>query len=321
MKLATILAGLPPPSGWYFGGSGYGLEPLTLPHPDGSDDGPGDPASRYDYGEACLRILQSGASAETAGNTSANELFWFRWVTGHQVSFIIWRLMAQTLHEMRAGQLAQPAAVESLCDYVRGYCTMLLYTSSCTRDVYENLIRPSMYLQHRGFSGSWAPDYRPVRDVFHGRLRADCGSGHLSRAVELCSAVHDGVAAKLVPSGSSLLQESVKGRRLADARLPDMQVRGALFDNYFLTLRGRVSLPDIVAQLLRRLVAISQDVAVNGLHPFAAGAEDRPRELRSAAILDCEDGFAVNNFRVARCAVGLVAGDGCGVRLSVCQMG
>ncbi|WKX68679.1 hypothetical protein [Streptomyces sp. XD-27] len=139
-----------------------------------------DPPRRA-FHEACRRIRQvapgdpplprlgAGAEPET--------VYWFRWVTGHQVSFVIWRLMAWLLDDLRAGRVARPAAVRSLTEYVRGYSAMLDYGSSCPREVYQSVIRPSMYRQHRGFSGSWAPDYRPVREVFRGTSWASCCAG------------------------------------------------------------------------------------------------------------------------------------------------
>jgi hypothetical protein len=185
---------------------------------------------------------------------------------------------------------------------------MLLYTSSCPRRVYRELIRPSMYRQHRGFSGGWAPDYRPVRDVFQGRPLAgvdghDCGELH--RAVELCRVVHEGIGAKLVPGDRSLLQKSAASRRAHDIRLPDMRLLGALFDNYFMTLRAPVSWPDIVGQALRRLVAVADDVTMNGLHP--RGYANRPPQLASAEVLDVEDNLAAVCLDVARCAVALIS--------------
>lgn len=291
----TMLSDLPATSEWYFGGVRYGLEPLTLPNPDVPDDDL--PAGNHaDFQDACARVLEARMAA---GDESEREIFWFRWLTGHQVSFVIWRLMAQTLRDMDAGRTPWPAGCRVLADYVRGYCAMLLYTGSCPPQVYQDLIRPSMYLQHRGFSGGWAPDYRPVRDVFRGRL--DPGAGELAAAVRLYQAVHEGVAAKLVPDGPSLLRAAGSARRTGDIRLPDPKVLGLFYDNYFLTVRAQVSRRDVVAQLLRRLVAVTQDLTANGLH-IAGGP--RPSQLSSVEVFACEERLPQINARVASHAAG-----------------
>jgi hypothetical protein len=312
MSTAAMVTDLPAGSGWYFGGYLYGLEPLTMPDPGVADDDPAHPVrdtrSRRAYADACLRILRPG---EVGGGELTDELYWFRWITGHQVSFVIWRLMAQTLHGLRAGAIAQPAAVRTLCGYVYGYTAMLLYTSSCPRQVYQDLIRPSIYRQHRGFSGGWAPDYRPVREVFRGRPLAGVDgqmSGDLHQAVRFCQTVHEGVGAKLVTDGRSLLQASAASRRAHDIRLPDTRLLGALFDSYFMTLRAPVSTPDIVAQVLRRLVAVTHDVAMNGLHP-SGSTQDRPSQLRTPDVLSFDSELAPVCFDVARSAIALVAGE------------
>jgi hypothetical protein len=321
MGTGTILTDLPTRPGWYFGGFRYGLEPLTLPTPDAADVAPGqEVAVPPDYAEACRSIFRADRPGWADDLGSVDELFWFRWITGHQVSFVIWRLMAQALHDVRAGLVGPASVVGPLCEYVRGYCAMLLYTSSCSRQVYERLIRPSMYLQHRGFSGSWAPDFGPVRDLLRGRPLTGVGgqeAADLRRAATLYRTVHEGVAAKLVPGGQSLLQDSVPARRAQDVRLPDTRVLGFIYDSYFLTRRAPVTRLDIAAQLVRRLVAISQDLAANGFYPSTvAGAGDKPYELCSADVVECEQGLTRIAYRIANFAVGQSADDSAGQTLA-----
>jgi hypothetical protein len=157
-----------------------------------------------------------------------------------------------------------------------------------------------MRLRHRSFSGGWAPDYAPVRDLFRGRetrLNELPGADALSRAIELYRLVHDGVAAKLVPDGKSLLRQST-------VHASGHELLGLLYDNYFLTLRAPVSHQDVVAQLLRRLVAIAQDVAVNALDRSSSGdLDDRPPELRAPQVAACELLFFKILCKVATCAV------------------
>lgn len=313
MSTATMVTDLPADAGLFFGGYPYGLEPLTLPSPVVPDDVPGHQGQHgppmQDYERACRLILRTEGPAPAVNDPPAHELYWFRWITGHQVSFVVWAVMARTLRDLRAGRVAQPAALTALRHYVRGYAAMLLYTSSCPRQVYHDLIRPSMYLQHRGFSGSWAPDYQPVRKVFQGKGFADLRSPEdLSSAVRLCQTVHSGVAKRLLQDGRSLLLESASVRRACEARLHGNRLFGVLYDNYFMTLRTAVSWPDITAQLLRRLVAISQDLTANGLYPSPAAAREWPAELRSAEVVRIEHNLPGVNEHVARWAVGTATG-------------
>ncbi|MEU5635908.1 hypothetical protein ACH47C_19480 [Streptomyces rishiriensis] len=128
----------------------------------------------------------------------------------------------------------------------------------------------------------------------------------LSRAVKLCQIAHQGVAAKLVPGGRSLLQQSAESRRVHD----DAVLHGVLFDNYFLTLRATVPWSDIVVQMLRRLVAIAQDVTTNGLsEPCGEGTRDSSLGRLPAELRRVESGFLDIAFRVARSAICLTTGD------------
>jgi L-tyrosine peroxygenase len=296
-----VLNELPCADRWDFGASPYGLEPLTLP-PAGARQTIFWRSSRC-YDGACRRIeeITSGRGRVDGIGLSdpAVELAWFRWITGHQVSFIVWRLMAELLWEVDddprvAGQVARP-----LRDYVRGYSAMLLYSGSCPRSTYEAVIRPSMRLQHPGFSGRWAPDFAPVKTFLRSRRSEFVGTpdaAALNAAVKTLQAVHDAVAAKLVPDGKSLLRQS-------HAPVSDIRLLHALYDNYFMTLRGGVDADDVVCQLLRRLVAIAQDLAVNGLHPCGWEEGDEVGcEMLDLDVLECEEQLTDIVRRVATTA-------------------
>nr|WP_052477633.1 hypothetical protein [Kibdelosporangium sp. MJ126-NF4]CEL13010.1 hypothetical protein [Kibdelosporangium sp. MJ126-NF4]CTQ98696.1 hypothetical protein [Kibdelosporangium sp. MJ126-NF4] len=254
-----------PPSGleWDFGGYCYGVEPLTLPLP-GAPDRPDTTETPADLREACARIRRIGESGVPADRIEQchddEELYWFRWMTGHQISFIVWRLMSQLVDDVTEGRLDIAGAVQPLCGYVRTYCAMLLYTGSCPRGVYNDVIRPSMRLRHRAFSGSWAPDYWPVRNLLRARSSPFSEFPELVQEIRLHQVVHDHVAANLVPDGKSLLRQSAVRRQ-------DMRLLHLFYDNYFLTTRATISRAVVVAQLIRRLVAVAQDVTVNSLHP------------------------------------------------------
>ena len=296
----TPFTDLPAGRQWDFGGFAYGLEPLLLPaatEPDALRDN--DHPERS-YTETCQLIRTLGRddapTPPVEPGEAAEELYWFRWITGHQVCFIIWRLMGQLLDELSRGATSAQAALEPMCRYVDGHSAMLLYTGSCPRDLYHVLIRPSMRLRHRAFSGSWAPDYPKVRELFRGRppLSMSGGdTGELLDSVRVHNLVHDGVAAKLVPDGRSLLNQAAV-RRLNHGMV------GMIYDSYFMTVRLPVTRHHVVAQLLRRLVAIAQDVATNGL--YADDRDTLPDEFHTAEVVKCEKDLVEILFEVARFA-------------------
>ncbi|MGI8664907.1 MAG: hypothetical protein ACR2N4_02575 [Jatrophihabitans sp.] len=291
-----VLADLPADPRWHFGGFPGGLEPLTLPFPDEPDRRAGRAPERF--AETCREIARLSRARLPDWQQSATEddsLFWFRWITGHQVSFVVWRLAGQLL----AGGGDPATALPRLQLYVDVYSAMLLYSGSCPRSVYHRTIRPSMQLRHPGFSGAWAPDYAPVRHLLRGRsfgLAGSSSASELDRRVEFNLHVHEYVAAKLVPDGVSLLRGSEPGSRRQDGRLLNM-----IFDNYFLTMRAPVSRAEVIAQLLRRIVAILDDLGSNGYRVEAVG-EGVPAVL-AAQLRRCEQTIPQILDELARTAV------------------
>lgn len=289
---------LPVPDGWDFGDFPYGLEPLTLPEPPA----PGTGTGMSDVLPADESLVERGGPCPRTGPALAAEeishqLFWFRWITGHQATFAIWQLTAHALHQARSRSDPAPS-LRAMTDLTDAYTAMLLYTSSCPADVYGTVIRPSMYLQHRSFSGTWAPDFVPVRSLLRGKKTEWEGTPEAERlkeAVRMYHAVHAGVAAKLVPGGRSLLQESA-----AEVTPTRPETQALIYDHYFLTLRAPVDVTELVGQLRSRLRAISLDVATNGLYPGLTAEEDAafPEELRGEEVRRREEGFATVLSRI-----------------------
>ncbi|MEU5655128.1 hypothetical protein ABZ802_05880 [Streptomyces sp. NPDC047737] len=292
-RIHRTVTELPVPDGWDFGDFPYGLEPLTLPEPPMpgtetaiSDVLPAD-ASRAVRSAPCPRTGPALAAEEIS-----HQLFWFRWITGHQATFAIWQLTAHALHQARSRSDPAPS-LRAMTDLTDAYTAMLLYTSSCPTDVYSTVIRPSMYLQHRSFSGTWAPDFVPVRSLLRGKKTEWEGTHEaerLKKAVRMYHTVHAGVAAKLVPGGRSLLQASA-----ADVTPTRPETQALIYDHYFLTLRAPVDATELVGQLRCRLRAIAQDVAANGLYPGLTPEDEAalPEELRGEEVRrEYEEGFA-----------------------------
>ena len=292
--LWPVVADAPAYERWDFGGHPYGLEPLTLPAPGSWHPAEGTAAvvkvSGIGGTPARASLLEEfGVPPRLAAlPEDTDRLYWFRWITGHQVCFILWQQIGRLMRESADGECGPAEAIAPLRHHVRGCCAMLIYTGSCPGSVYSRVIRPSMRLQHPAFSGSWAPDFWPVRDLLRGRHTAFAGvpgAEGLAEAVELYRTVHEEVAARLVPDGQSLL-------RKADMRSWNLPVMRLMYDNFFLTMRAEVGADRVCAQLLRRLVAIARDVQVNGLHPG--------RALSAARIEGCDADVAELLDEVAR---------------------
>lgn len=282
---------LPRHQSWDFGGHPYGLEPLALPI-----DARGAPAGGPEDVTALLRAASTAAppsagSARLPAPEPVEQLFWFRWITGHQVTFILWQLLARAATRVPAEPDARIAAARRVAGLVRGYSAMLLYTASCPREIYHRVIRPSMALQHPAFSGAWARDHAPVRQLLRGRVPAQWGqqAGVIAAECALNVHIHQGIAEKLVPGSPSLLQVSLGHGHIVSRR----GVLAVLFDTYFLTLRAPLSVPKVLVQLVRRVHAIQHDLAANGLYPaFAPSRHEKPWELQSSDVDDCESGVA-----------------------------
>lgn len=305
-----VLADLPVCSGWNYGDFPYGLEPLVLPEPIRQRQRSAPAAQEAD--PESVELLQelralppcrrSAPALADAGQ--AQSVFWFRWITGHQATFALWQLLARTLNDAKA-EPEQPRHVEVMTQLVDAYNALLIYTSSCPNTLYHETIRPSMYLQHRGFSGAWAPDFGPVRRLFRGRPFPWANSPQgkeLARQVHDYHTVHMGIAAKLVPGGRSLLQQTVAQEQ---TRLLHAEIRAIVYDNYFLTLRAPVGIAKVTRQLVRRLKAIALDVTENGLYPGQdADSPDLPPELREPSVVARERAFTATVTGVVALATG-----------------
>ncbi|QIS09870.1 hypothetical protein [Nocardia arthritidis] len=266
---------------WNYGAYRYGLEPLYLPNSK-------ECVERGRFGALMPKPcdLDAVRLAEPPDLDLLDEVFWFRWITGHQITFVLWQLTARILGRPTMDQ----ETAEVLTFLAEGYSAILLYTSSCTRDSYERVIRPSMYRQHHGFSGSWAPDYMLVRSLYNGRALASeprDTTERLHRAVRVNQLVHAAVAARLVPGSESLLRTSI-----SEIRLQPRSTLGVVYDQFFMTVREPVPDEEIISQLIRRLRAVLIDVWRNGLYPGGSESyEGLPPELRTPFISECEHRF------------------------------
>jgi hypothetical protein len=290
------------PSGaeWEFGGHPYGLEPLALPTRCGPRTVAVDPVRIEELrrrlahlSPASVRGLRPDSADEPDSANEIDRLFWFRWITAHQTTFLLWQLLAAILQESESAHVDHEELTAQTQLLVRGYSLMLMYASSAPRGIYGRVIRMPMARQHVNLSGAWARDYSPVRPLIRGKVAL--GSGVAAEALrhecELNEQIHEGIADKLLPAGVSLLQ-SPKPR--GGQKMPRDTLLW-LYDGIFLTTRAAVSPDKVARQLIRRLHAIFLDVTANDLYPsFASSVHEEPPRLRTpdlmqrkAALTDC----------------------------------
>lgn len=288
---------LPSIRGWDYGGMPFGLEPLLLPH-------------RWSVPRDQIHLVLQTRSWHVAPReletARANDpdlllrMFWFRWITGHQTTFILWQLLAAALAAGKAGDQGETARRARVL--VRGCSLMLLYAGSSPLATYSSTIRPIMALQHPHLSGSWAPDFHAIRSALHGRLPFDDGpqTRALLSECRLNIRIHRCISQKLVPNGPSLLQTAVP----ADMHRWRNEMLSILYDSTFMTIRSTISYEIIIVQLMRRLRAIGLDIATNDLYPADASSEhEEPPEMKAADITECKHTFLADLDVIVKAAM------------------
>lgn len=286
----------PPSATKVFGDYPYGLELLRLPPLDRlEEDQPGgDPASPLVAAEALADALAAPAASGWGQPDLVERLFWFRWMVGHQLSFVLWRALGRVLRsavtvlEAESGRDLDDELACRAVALTEGYSAVLVYSATCTRALYDDVIRRAMRLQHRSFSGQWSAEHAPLprlatrlaRAVPRGDSRP--GARRVVEAYRENARVHTVVGRKLVPGGVtpfSVFQDYAGPRE----QIPASAVH--LFDAVFLTLRCEVSSREICVQFLRRLAAMFMDLSSQGLYPgLSSSAHERSAELLTAPL-------------------------------------
>ncbi|MFD9705470.1 L-tyrosine 3-hydroxylase [Lentzea sp. NPDC059081] len=184
-----------------------------------------------------------------------------RWFLGHQGAFLVWRFLLVSLDRLMRdpdSQLVRRAALG-----YDAYSVMLAYSGSCSREVYEAVIRPMMAKFDPAFSGRWARDYEPLPGLLR-RVRTALGPAAaepLSSASKANLLAHMEVMRKLVPDGQSLLRESGK------TRVSTTDAERARFDEFFLVSRENVCSSRYAAHRTAVMSAIDRDLAKHPLRP------------------------------------------------------
>jgi hypothetical protein len=184
-----------------------------------------------------------------------------RWFLGHHGAFLVWKFLSDSLDRLIREPDSQLVRLAALG--YDAYSVMLAYSGSCSREMYEDVIRPMMMAFDPAFSGRWARDYEPLPGLLR---RARTALGPVA-AAPLCSAskanllAHMEVMRRLVPGGNSLLRES--GR----TRVSTTDAERARFDEFFLVSRENVCVSRYRAHRAAVLSAIGHDLAKRPLRP------------------------------------------------------
>lgn len=205
-----------------------------------------------------------------------DQFFWYRWVLGHQVTFMFWRVLGDLLRSEDA------TAVDPMARCVDAYSAMLLYSATVPRHIYHRCIRPRMVQHHPAFSGTWAADFRPITQLLRGRspILDQPGNNELAAAVHRNKVLHDHIAEHLVPGGRSLLRDAA-GRGLPAA----VDDKFDLYDNFFLTVRRPVTRDAFAIQLLSRIDEVDRDLRLHGVYPDVSGSRYPVLEAEESARL------------------------------------
>ena len=256
----------PPTAGqWCIGGTGYGVEALVMPftgsrlrRPSAT---PAETAALRRSGEALQMMVESPEVVPRNDAVDSSLASWARWINGHQLTFIAWRLAREVRDAFKAKLIGPHQAAHLLAACVDAYSRLLVYSGSCSISDYHQIIRPAMYRHNPAFSGTWAADYAPIRDVLRMNPESMVELGPnamLHRVLSDNRAVHEYIANRLVPDGVSLLQQA-HHVPLGQSRV----VRNGAYDLFFMTARSQISGQELLAALLRRANDLLLDVSLS----------------------------------------------------------
>lgn len=264
----------------------YVNNPITLPVADA-------PLATVSDPQRCEETAH-GLAFEPAQN--AEQVYWFRWISGHQLTFGFWqalrRQLAYIARSLNQHGSADPLAIERCSQLIRGVSALYVYSGSCTRAVYAATIRRFMGIFHGGFSGTWAADYRGISDLVgfvcaysHSTHAQAQGNAHaaiaralteLKQAERESHSVHVAVAKKLVPEGRSLLGEL----KAHGSVVPLSETARFIYDSFFLVQRTAITAHDLEAAVGLRAQRVLADLNANQLYPQgSSSASEAPEEL------------------------------------------
>jgi hypothetical protein len=231
-------------------------------------------------------VRRAGHTAGVAPLLDSLVVAWFRWIVGHQLLFMQWRLLGASLYRVLGRGVPGPGmgSADGLIDLCS---VLLLYCGSCTPAGYLDVLRPTMARRHPAFSGEWATDFHAIPGLVRAVVDSDRSVRHVRAAWRLNQRVHAAVANRLVPGQPSLLRQA--GRRLGAG--PTAEEADA-FDSFFRTRRDVSCGQGFCVQLSRWLAKVLGDLACFGLYydsaPVSVGVRggygERIAYLESRAV-------------------------------------
>ncbi|NER23657.1 MAG: hypothetical protein F6J96_23730 [Symploca sp. SIO1C2] len=203
-------------------------------------------------------------------NPELSDMFWFRWITGHQTMLVFWYVLSKELFAItNTSNMREIEQKLNLCTKILEGCSVIFeYTGSCPQAFYHSTIRPYMSLFHKGFSGNWSADYEPIPQLVNQIIKK-----HYTDSLKTPQQAfkqsflqhqkkHYGVAKRLVPSSASLLKEA----KNTEIEVNPKEENNTLFDYFFLVKRVTTHSDSLLHSLSQRIKAIILDLKLNGIY-------------------------------------------------------
>lgn len=219
----------------------------------------------------------------------ADDLARYRWWVGHQLAFCVWRMLSESLTSITRAERLPSSLVDAATVLYDAYSVLLLYTGSCSPEVYASTLRPAMAAAHPAFSGRWARDYEAIPPLMRvvRRTRPSAAVDRLIAAAHVSQFVHRAVGKRLIPNSPSLLR--LHGH---EPEQPVSDAERDLFDAFFLVTRNDMTRQAFDAGRNMLTVAVTTDLTERPLNE-AAGTPDAPGPRATATIALRRDAVAI----------------------------
>ncbi len=234
------------------------------------------PADAALHARQLRAMLTTPCEALPPGSPDPEQLYWFRWITGHQISLAAWILAVDVMAQANRGSISMGEAQARCTAWLRLYSFMLIYASSTTVEIYQNLIRPAMMKAHPAFSATWASDYihlkRNLRNWFQQAAawpqqhEAKAQLAGVKAAYLESTQIHGKIGKRLIGNAASLLKLARNDSELIEASEldePETDV-GQIYDDFFMAVRSQTSCGQLVHQTITRLIAVVADCRQHG---------------------------------------------------------
>lgn len=276
---------------WHFGDYPYNNKILDLPEYEFFQKEVLDRHSSSYFSRHFLYSLDD--NDENWKNPEPDEMFWFRWITGHQTMFIFWFFLAHELTAIVNGR-EMPIVREKLnlcANLFQGCYVLFEYAGSCPIDFYNTKTRPWMALFHKGFTGKWSSDYQLIPSLVDRIIKSDYpeelkkSQKSFKQAFIQNQKNHYGIAKRLIPTSSSLSKEFKSSESASNIT----KEHRALYDYFFLVRRSFQPELPLYFSLSQRIKTIILDLTLNTLHPGICSHEGGDFQWRENQLAKYQD--------------------------------